>query len=607
MPLWFLIFACGSDPASVGVSPPPPPLVVSSLVAGGPVDVSVDTGLGAGVRVGLVGGAGAPAAGPCPPALGGLCLAIRRPRVIGTALTDPAGRASFRVVLPNAPGLTVTLQVARPDPAAAWVSSPASGALLDGQADADGDGLTNLAELRARSDVHVPDTDGGGTLDGQEVLVDRTDPTAGADDVGVERRCAGDGVDDDSDGLADCADADCARVCPEVRCDDGVDDDLDGRADCVDLDCPACAEDCGNGVDDDRDGVVDGRDPDCGDACDGLDRDGDRLVDCADPDCACAEACGNGADDDGDLLADCLDPDCGCVEQCTNLVDDDRDGLADCADPDCGLACGESCDNGVDDDQDGLVDCEDGGCVDLCAEDCTNGVDDNGDAWADCQDDDCWGAPSCPPPSRVAWVEGGELRVRRLRVQERGSPCFANGDVASTAVTASDVVGRVRVDHAGRTDTCAWRVDRATFRDQAGWGLSTVTSTFLTTYGFTWTFEQCVRQSFEQHDADRAGFRVEPGCGVDGSDVLPARLVGGVQPFVARTSAGAPWYGGLLSGTSSVNHSGGGGGPLDVYSVVAGYAEPLQPVGAHGVCAAGEPALVPDVGALWGVGGACVP
>lgn len=59
-----------------------------------------------------------------------------------------------------------------------------------------------------------------------------------------ERACS-DGVDNDEDGLTDCADDDCDAdaVCengeqgePEI-CDDGVDNDLDGQADCDDSDC----------------------------------------------------------------------------------------------------------------------------------------------------------------------------------------------------------------------------------------------------------------------------------------------------------------------------------------------------------------------------------
>lgn len=61
-----------------------------------------------------------------------------------------------------------------------------------------------------------------------------------------ERACA-DGVDNDEDGLTDCADDDCDgdAVCDEEQgepeiCDDGVDNDLDGLADCEDVD------DCGD-------------------------------------------------------------------------------------------------------------------------------------------------------------------------------------------------------------------------------------------------------------------------------------------------------------------------------------------------------------------------
>jgi hypothetical protein len=57
-----------------------------------------------------------------------------------------------------------------------------------------------------------------------------------------------DNVDNDSDGLTDCADPDCEPVCgtsePEnhpVVCSDNVDNDLDGLTDCADPDCgPVC-------------------------------------------------------------------------------------------------------------------------------------------------------------------------------------------------------------------------------------------------------------------------------------------------------------------------------------------------------------------------------
>jgi len=55
-------------------------------------------------------------------------------------------------------------------------------------------------------------------------------------------RCA-DGLDNDSDGAADCADPDCAGFCSMASeaagmgCSDGVDNDADGLVDCQDSDC----------------------------------------------------------------------------------------------------------------------------------------------------------------------------------------------------------------------------------------------------------------------------------------------------------------------------------------------------------------------------------
>src|SRR5438552_1030376 len=64
--------------------------------------------------------------------------------------------------------------------------------------------------------------------------------------VAVESSCVN-GVDDDGDGLVDCADPDCdgSGSCPEntaARCSDGRDNDGDGLVDCND---PNCAAFCG--------------------------------------------------------------------------------------------------------------------------------------------------------------------------------------------------------------------------------------------------------------------------------------------------------------------------------------------------------------------------
>ncbi|MCZ6792660.1 MAG: hypothetical protein O7J95_03495 [Planctomycetota bacterium] len=70
----------------------------------------------------------------------------------------------------------------------------------------------------------------------------------GAGGPGAEMDCA-DGVDNDMDGLIDCADPDCAMAanCRETNCTDMIDNDMDGQTDCDDTDCAmdaACVGDC---------------------------------------------------------------------------------------------------------------------------------------------------------------------------------------------------------------------------------------------------------------------------------------------------------------------------------------------------------------------------
>lgn len=162
--------------------------------------------------------------------------------------------------------------------------------------------------------VYLPESD--------SILFTNGDPQADTWELqwtsAVPDEVCGNGMDDDDDGSADCADPDCAnkgcgmgQACidgactcrggsTETRCGDGVDDDCDGVVDCADSDCsaaPLCTTEtsCSDGVDEDEDGLVDCADPGClgiG-ACEayevtctgGLDEDGDGWVDCADPDC----------------------------------------------------------------------------------------------------------------------------------------------------------------------------------------------------------------------------------------------------------------------------------------------------------------------------------
>lgn len=102
----------------------------------------------------------------------------------------------------------------------------------------------------------------------------------------TEERCS-DNVDNDGNGLTDCADSSCQQFdfCKEnstARCEDGVDNDADGRTDCEDDDCcsvPSCAPQ-----------------PSCGErtvaACtDGIDNDSNGLTDCADFSCDISQCC----------------------------------------------------------------------------------------------------------------------------------------------------------------------------------------------------------------------------------------------------------------------------------------------------------------------------
>ena len=118
------------------------------------------------------------------------------------------------------------------------------------------------------------------------------------------------GIDDDGDGLIDCADPDCSTdpgcTSPTTEiCDNNIDDDGDGAVDCADSDCPACVT-CTDGV---QNGAETG-------------------VDCGGPDCApcqTPEICNDGIDNDGDGAIDCLDSDCPDCMECEEETVDQND------------------------------------------------------------------------------------------------------------------------------------------------------------------------------------------------------------------------------------------------------------------------------------------
>ncbi len=201
-------------------------------------------------------------------------------------------------------------------------------------------------------------------------------------------------MDNDCDGLVDCADPDCALnpacASAETDCDDGQDNDSDGSTDCLDSDC-------------------------VGQPCDSMGRTCAGGV-CNCPGGASETLCGDSADNDCDGLVDCADSDCSaspsCITtetSCTNGVDDDNDGLTDCADSDCnGASCGTN----------GLV-CSGGGCI--CPggtiEVCGNSIDDNCNGQTD---ENCGGGPCSQPLNPAVDCGAGYHCIPQLGVGSQG-------------------------------------------------------------------------------------------------------------------------------------------------------------------------------------------
>ena len=226
---------------------------------------------------------------------------------------------------------------------------------------------TDTGTVDPRSIVRYPN--GADTNDDSVDWRGSTLVTPGAaNQVVVEVCLDGMMLDEDADGLTDCADPDCvmfpACIPPEI-CDNNLDEDGDMMIDCADSDCDTkvcgmngrtctmnmctCAGGmmemtCDNMVDDDCDGMVDCNDADCSgtpacnmEICDnGLDEDGDMMIDCADSDCN-MKACGmNGLTCNMNM---CACPTGMTTEaMCNDMMDEDCDGMIDCADADCDLA-----------------------------------------------------------------------------------------------------------------------------------------------------------------------------------------------------------------------------------------------------------------------------
>jgi hypothetical protein len=229
--------------------------------------------------------------------------------------------------------------------------------------------LQELEEDTGSGSGELPTPPGGDDRDGGPPLDDATTPGG---PLRAETICD-DGIDNDGNGLVDCADPVCFTepVCEglapsEINCVDGIDNDSNGLIDCDDPGCertPVCGPVTGPP---DLDAGGGGDDPDA--ASPPVPPEGDAG---SPPDTAPPEADGGAPPPSEGVLIPF-------EFQCDDGLDNDRDGLTDCADPDCDLippcVTGGSgpgvptipfefqCGDGLDNDLDGKVDCADEDC-----------------------------------------------------------------------------------------------------------------------------------------------------------------------------------------------------------------------------------------------------
>ncbi|MDY0000625.1 MAG: PPC domain-containing protein, partial [Polyangia bacterium] len=340
-------------------------------------------------------------------------------------------------------------------------------------------------------------------------------------------------------------------VSPEEDCSNGVDDDFDGRADCADTECIGTdncpmGEICGNNSDDDADGAMDCADAECANLgiCSG---------EVCEPPTGAVLTCGatltgqsNDAQGSTDQIegSDCVSPDSGdpggfinewgpeyaytltvteprlvtvTVSNFTGDLDvyiikeilGECDAYRGCfawggngagvdevitfaAYPgmnyyvvvdgfqgnistfDIAMTCAttghEICNNSSDDDNDGLVDCNDPECwgVSTCNTEtnCGNGQDDDLDGAVDCYDSDCAGVTDCQPGKGYweMWERGGsnQFDLTGWHFLFTADP----GNAQGYTYDASQVAGWIDTPGAGSTTQNLAIADEANTRSE---------------------------------------------------------------------------------------------------------------------------------------------
>jgi|JI10StandDraft_1071094.scaffolds.fasta_scaffold310956_3 hypothetical protein len=98
LPVLMSLLGCAeAELATLGQAPPPgstPEFAVSQITPGDQLRMTWG-GLPVGTRVTFAASAAGAGAGPCPPVLGGACLGIRSPIVLGTAVVNGNGHATL--------------------------------------------------------------------------------------------------------------------------------------------------------------------------------------------------------------------------------------------------------------------------------------------------------------------------------------------------------------------------------------------------------------------------------------------------------------------------------------------------------------------------------